>query len=288
VLRLARSASSADNPVLRGTPEGKAMQFALRTTFFFCAVNPGRMSPADQTRILLFELQKHDGNENVARELIAEEAYFRDLGPTWCSYMLSLAPLVVPTLQMFELVIPSTDRRHRQNIGTLLTGAWLALYGEVPSQEAAEDWAVEYMRTVEHHAEDIERDNSVECLEHLFAHVVDHYPIGHWVAVALSNADPDDKQYYDAERVLRTYDMVVSKKAGERAVLIRNGAPNVDAVFRNTMWEGRGWEKALRALEGAFRVKNPVHFSGSGEKSRCIGIPAKYIPAPIETKGEDD
>ena len=31
VIRLARSASSAESPVLRGTPEGKAMQFALRT-----------------------------------------------------------------------------------------------------------------------------------------------------------------------------------------------------------------------------------------------------------------
>jgi hypothetical protein len=33
VLRLARSASSADNPVLRGTPEGKAMQFSLRSSY---------------------------------------------------------------------------------------------------------------------------------------------------------------------------------------------------------------------------------------------------------------
>ena len=62
VLRLARSASSADNPVLRGTPEGKAMQFSLRTTFFFSAVNAGRMSPADQSRILLLELTKHQAS----------------------------------------------------------------------------------------------------------------------------------------------------------------------------------------------------------------------------------
>jgi hypothetical protein len=45
VIRLARSASSAESPVLRGTPEGKAMQFALRTTFFFAAVNPSGCRP---------------------------------------------------------------------------------------------------------------------------------------------------------------------------------------------------------------------------------------------------
>lgn len=38
VLRLARSASSAENAVLRGTPEGKAMQFSLRTSFFFSEI----------------------------------------------------------------------------------------------------------------------------------------------------------------------------------------------------------------------------------------------------------
>jgi hypothetical protein len=45
VIRLARSASSAESPALRGTPEGKAMQFALRTTFFFAAVNPSGCRP---------------------------------------------------------------------------------------------------------------------------------------------------------------------------------------------------------------------------------------------------
>jgi hypothetical protein len=44
VLRLARSASSADTQVLKGTPEGKAMTFSLRTTFFFAAINPRGMS----------------------------------------------------------------------------------------------------------------------------------------------------------------------------------------------------------------------------------------------------
>ena len=244
------------------------------------------MSPVDQSRILLLELQKHDGNETVARELIAEEAHFRELGPAWCSYMLSLATLVAPSLDVFELVIPSADRRHRQNIATLLAGAWLALYGELPTRDSAEEWAIEYMGTVEHHAEDIERDNAVECLQHLLAFVVDRYPLGHWIAVALSN-DSEGPQYYDAERITSTYDMVVRVK-DEPAVLIRNGSPNVEAVYKGTLWEGRGWEKALRAHEGAFSLRDPVYFRGAGTKSRCIGIPAENIPEPIETPQTDN
>lgn len=282
VLRLARSASSADNPVLRGTPEGKAMQFSLRTTFFFSAVNPGRMSPADQTRILLLELLQHDNDEAVARQIGVEESYFRELGPKWCGYMVSLAGILGTAVDSFIPMMPSADRRHRQNLATLLASAFVALHGRVPSPEEASAWATEYSPAVELHAEDIHRDNAAECLEHLLAHVVDQYPLGHWIAVAKLNLSTDDRRYYDAERVMRIYDIVVRSSDENPGVLIRNGSPKIEEVYQNTIWEGRGWERALRALEGAFSLKNPVYFSGARQKSRCVGIPLDRIPEPIE------
>jgi hypothetical protein len=283
VLRLARSASSADNPVLRGTPEGKAMQFSLRTTFFFCAVNPGRMSPADQSRILVFEMLAHDGDEATARKIIAEEAYFRSLGPSWCSYMIKLASILEPAFDVFEPVMPSSDRRQRQNIGTLLAAAFLALNGRLPSAEEAEQWANEYSPAVERHAEDAERDNSAECLEHLLAHVVDDYPLGHWMALALAGLEESDDRYFDVERISRTFDFRARAVDNKWAILIRNGSPNIEEIYRNTLWEGRGWERALHGLEGSFALKDPVYFKGTGQKSRCIGIPSENIPDPIET-----
>lgn len=288
VLRLARSASSADNPVLRGTPEGKAMQFSLRTSFFFSAVNPGRMSPADQSRILLLEMLNHDGNEEVARAIIAEEAFFRESGPQWCSYMISLAAQVAPALDAFEPAVPSSDRRHRQNCAALLAGAFVALHGRCPSQDEAVAWAAEYAPSVDHHAEEIDRDNSRECLDHLLSYVVEKYPLGHWIALARQDLGTDDLRRIDAERITRIYDIVIKDTDADWAALIRNGSPNVEKVFQNTIWEGRGWERALRALDGAFSLKNPVYFGGSGQKSRCIGIPGTYIPEPIEMIGYGD
>ena len=162
VLRLARSASSADTPVLRGTPEGKAMQFSLRTTFFFCAVNAGRMSPADQSRIILLELMKHNGDRNTAKLIATEEAYFRGLGPQWCGYMLSVAELIGPAIDLFEPLLPSGDKRHRQNFATLISAAFVALHRRIPTFVEAATWAEEYVTALEQHSEDIERDNSLE------------------------------------------------------------------------------------------------------------------------------
>ena len=282
VLRLARSASSADNPVLRGTPEGKAMQFSLRTTFFFSAVNPGRMTPADQTRILLLELLQHDNDEEIAKHIASEERYFQELGPRWCGSMVSRAEQLVRAVDTFVPIMPSADRRHRQNLATLLSAAFVALHGRSPSEDEAKAWAANYSTAVEQHAEDIHRDNSMECLAHLLAYVVDHYPLGHWIALGKLNLSNDDRRYYDAERITRIFDIVVRTSGENQGVLIRNGSPKVDEVYQNTIWEGRAWERALRALEGAFSVKNPVYFSGARQKSRCVGIPLDLIPEPIE------
>ena len=283
VLRLARSASSADNPVLRGTPEGKAMQFSLRTTFFFCAVNPGRMSPADQTRIMMLELTPHDSNPRVAKELINEEAYFRSLKSRWCGYMVSMAHLIGPALNELEAVIPSTDRRHRQNFATLLAGAFVALNGRAPTAAEAQQWADEYTPAVERHAEEIERDNAQECLNHLLGYEVEHFPLRHWIAVSLLDSG-EGHAHFDAIRIMALYDIITRSRANAvTGVLIRNGSPAIDKVFQNTSWEGRGWERALRALEGVFKLKDPIYFTGARTKSRCIGIPTYYIPDAIET-----
>jgi hypothetical protein len=118
----------------------------------------------------------------------------------------------------------------------------------------------------------------------LLAHVVDDYPLGHWIATALLDLPGDDDRYFNAARITRTFDIVAKPSNEHDGILIRNGSPNVDEVFRGTIWEGRGWERALRGLEGAFAVQNPVYFGGAGKKSRCIGIPTLYIPTPIETR----
>ena len=182
VLRLARSASSADTPVLKGTPEGKAMTFSLRTAFFFAAVNPRGMSVADQSRIVMFELLMHDNDSAKALAIAMEEGHFRSLGPAWCSYMVSLADKIHPAIDRLEPLIVSTDRRHRQNISTLLGGAFVALHGRVPTLEEATALAAEFSTTVARHDEENERDDALECLNHLLNHPHEGFPLGHWIS----------------------------------------------------------------------------------------------------------
>jgi hypothetical protein len=281
IMKLIRSASSADSPVLRGTPEGKPMQFSLRTTFLLCAVNTTGMSPADQGRIVMLELIKHSRNEKVAQQIATEEAHFRKLGPRWCAYMVSLARLIQPALDTFQLAMPIADRHYKQNFATLLAAAFVALYGRVPTTEEAAERVSSLASMMTRHAEDTARDNSIECFEQLQAHIIQHHTLGSWIAIALLGP-PDDKelkeQYriIDAHLTMRTYGITIRKFKDQVFVVIRNRSPNIEAVFRYTVWSRGGWQRALRGLDGAINPENPVRF-GDDDKSRGVGIPVIFF-----------
>jgi hypothetical protein len=292
VIRLARSASSAESPVLRGTPEGKAMQFALRTCFFFAAVNPNGMSPADATRILLFEMLAHDNDTEEAARIADDEAFFADKGPEWCGYMAGLANLIPPSIVVFMKALPGIDSRHRKNIATLLAGAFVALERRRPNESEAAALAEAYRGSIELHAEAFERDDSMECLQHLFAYPVEKQTLGFWLAVALADAEdrlPDQRWLKDsAKRIPRNFETFV--RAGNApGFFIRNGSPPVETIFRDTKWARGAWERALRKIDGYFAPKNPIHFAAAKSKSRAIGLPIDLLPDfdPSEFERED-
>jgi hypothetical protein len=285
VLRLARSASSAESPVLRGTPEGKAMHFALRTCFFFAAVNPSGMSPADATRILLLEMLKHKGDPKVAAEIGELEAFFSDKGPEWCGYMAGLAYLVTEAIDVFKKALVGIDSRHRQNVATLLAGAFVAQNRTVPSDEQAHSIAEAFRPTVELHAEAFERDDAVECLEHLLAHQVEKNTLGYWTAATLH---PKSQDYVrsEAKRILRNFDIVIRTSGEEPGVFIKNRSPAVDTIFRETKWGRGAWERALRKHGKYFAPRHPVHIAGA--KSRAIGLPLDVFQAEIDEDDEEE
>lgn len=276
ILRLARSASSADTPVLKGTPEGKAMSFSLRTTFLFSAINPRGMSPADQSRISMFELLMHENDREVAKRIVEDEAYFRSTGSAWCSHMIGLAHLVQPAADAIDIHLTG-DRRHRQNMSILIGAGFVALNSRIPTDEEAQALAAEYGPAIERHALEVHRDDAQECLDHLLSYVVDCYPLGHWLACLRDEQQRRGNDFADAERIVANHGMRMNAEGEAAGFYIANGAPAMEEVFRGTPWAQKAWERALRKLEDAFIPPNPVQFKVLGKK-RATGIPLSYLP----------
>jgi hypothetical protein len=283
IVMLARSASSGEVPVLRGTPEGKAMQFSLRVTFFFSGINPAGLSPADATRILLLELQMHDNDPEIGSRIAAELAAFADLGPSWCAYMASNALEIPRAKDAFEFALPGIDARLRTNVATILAGAFVALHGRAPTAQEAADRAADFAETIAAHADDFDRDDASECLHHLFAYVIDRAPVSHWLSKEAN--DPSDDAKRAGAQVIDSLDIVLRLKGEEPGVFLTRGSPGLNRIFEKTKWADGAWVHAIKKLPDAFVPKNPVYFPTMNAKARAIGIPLDLLPETSDYVG---
>jgi hypothetical protein len=252
------------------------MSFSLRTTFLFSAINPRGMSPADQSRISMFELLMHANDREVAKRIAEDEAYFRSTGAGWCSHMIALAHLVQPAADAVDQHLTG-DRRHRQNMSILIGAGFVALNGRVPSDEEARALAANYAPSIERHGLEVERDDAQECLDHLLSFIVDDFPLGHWLASLRDEQLHRKNDFVDAERIVTNYGMRVIAEGDERGFYIAHGAPAMEEVFHGTQWGQRAWQRALHKLGGAFSPKDPVQFTVLGKK-RSVGIPLSFLP----------
>lgn len=295
VIRLARSASSAESPVLRGTQGGQAIQYSIRTAFFFSAINVTGMNPADETRILFLELRPHDGDVQLHKHLQVEQAFFESLGPAWCGWMAANVHHIAPAIETFQTALHAVTSRHRQNMATVLSGAFIALHGRVPTSDEAAAWAVKYAGAIEHHARAHERNDAQDALDYLFAHVVRDeisgtYPLAHWLGRELEHlaGGSNANDAAGPGRVLATYDMRIVPTGDQPGLMIRNGSAAIDRIFEGTRWQRGAWKRALGQYPGAFSPPNPIRFPNSAAKSRCIGLPLEVIPPPFEARVSDE
>lgn len=289
IIMLARSASSGDTPILKGTPDGKAMQFSLRTTFFFSAINPTGLSPADASRILLFELLMHENDQEAARRITTDLAYFADSGPRWCAFMASKALLIAPARLAFEAEMPGMDSRLRTNIATLLGAGFVALHGRVPTKDEAVTEVAEFASTTAEHADVVDRDDAVEALHHLLAYPIGSTSLGQWIArERRDRMEIGDKDTRPSAQFLASLDIAMNIGNKEPGFFLLRGAPGIDKVFRDTKWADGAWMHAIRKYEGAFTPSNPVYFSNMKRKARAIGIKFDILPDPTEAPSEPE
>ncbi len=268
VLKLARSASSAEGYVARGTPEGRALQFSIRSAFLFAAINPTIVGAADATRIIQLHLDRHDDNPEVARAFNQAMQEFEQYAPGWIKGAISFAPQVPKAVSTFIGEMPPGDSRHNKNIATLLAGAFLALEGRTPNPLDAAAWCEKYFDLIESHAEPHKDDDAEDCLNLLLAAMNEGDSFGTILATAAQQGSGHNA--LPAVDALRNHGI---KWVGDGFV-VANKHPGLEAIFAKTRWEGNGWSASLLRIEGAVR-REPERFNGP--RHRGVFIPASVL-----------
>lgn len=268
VIKLARSASSAEGAVARGTPEGRVLEFNIRTTFLFAAINPIPGSAADASRLVVTELFPHEGDKKIRADIETGVSWMRELGPAWCRKTIIDLPIVLKTTVQLQRLMPPIDSRHAQNMAILLSGAWVALKGRVPTDEEAEDWLAKNDPLIQHHSEAHEEDDAIACLNHLLGSNTGEGTIGELIPMAIKYGKNDNHDSKPVQKLI-----VYGIRIIDGDVFIANKHPGLNLAFRDTRWSEGSWGSALSRLEGAVKPKHPVRF-GDGGKVRAVRLPA--------------
>jgi hypothetical protein len=279
VIRLARSASSAEGAVARGTPEGRVLEFNIRTTFLFAAINPIPGSAADASRLVVTELQPHDGDKKVRSDIESGISWMRGSGSAWCQKSILDIEHLLETTTQLQRFMPPIDSRHALNMAILLSGAWVALNESVPTDNDAKTWLTTNNSIIWHHSEAHEENDAVACLNHLLGSDTREGTIGELINAAITKGD-NDNEYPNASHKLYAYGIRII----EERVLVANQHPGLNQVFRDSRWFDGAWGSALGRLQGAERPSNPVRF-GDGAKARAVSLPSSWFSSEDDDHG---
>lgn len=273
VIKLARSASSAEGGIARGTPEGRVLEFAIRTSFLFAAINPVLGTAADASRVVQIELRPHDGDGTTKSQIERGIQWMRDVGSAWIGQAINNVQTLIETINELQVHMPPLDSRHLINMATLLGGAWVAIYHRTPTVPEAIAWIENHMDSIGVHAEAHEHDDAVDCLQHLLGSSYDNITIGTLIADAAKARDstPD---------ALLTMGIRVETDV----FYVANKHPGLNRIFANTRWAGGGWKTALARIPGAIKF-DPKRF-GSGVKARCTRLPIHLLSDDDDDEAE--
>lgn len=274
VIKMLRSASSAKGAIAKGTPEGKAMQFQLHSTFCLGAINPMRGTAADTSRIVNLCLARHENNLGIKDKIQEGLEYLRRTRGAWPHQMIGLTSLMIENIELFEKAMPPGDIRHNKNMATLIGSAFTALKQRQATKEDAEVLIATLADILGQLAQAHEDDDALECLNHLLCFTDREFSIGHYIkdGRAENVIAPTGGNYPG----LDGYGI----KLAERGLLVANKHPGLDIVFAGTIWASGAWVSALRRLPGAeFDDNLRPRFSG-GLQQRCTSVPYSLLDEP--------
>lgn len=281
VVGLARQSSSdTGGAAVKGTIDGHARVFRLRSNFIFHGTANGILMKSDASRITVVELLKtNDSFLNTTFKEIKAGLRATTKNPDWCARFAGRAlSLVRQTLAAIEVFVDAVgnvvrDSRASDQLGALLAGAWM-VENDVPPTAAEAAGIVAALEFGDLAPSENDTDHS-GCLNTLLAYCVHcdegtrQESIGELLRRAMSGPDEATPEtILSAQRVLIRYG-IKTHGLGDH-FLVAHRHIMLAKAFAGTPYADK-WAIHLKRITGAKPTETPVRF---GEVlSRATRIP---------------
>jgi putative DNA primase/helicase len=285
ILHLARSASSSDSIIAKGTGNG-AKIYRTRSMFGFCSIVPQTKQAADKRRFSVLRLGKGIKRDKFEKLMSFYESFATpEYVKRFQARMVNLMPNILETIRTFKKAI--TDKLGRSDMGDQLgsmLGGWYHIENDAPvSLETASAIVSELDFEGEQGMETI--PDEIRCLQHITSiemrvETEQGYQtriVGELIKTVMDNViDGDPVTANIADKALRRIGIKVESEKG--LLFISNTAKKLTANLRGTPWSTDRRSVLIR-LEGAEHIRLKRFISG-------IATPA--ISIPLETVIDDE
>jgi putative DNA primase/helicase len=302
ILDLARQASSeAGAEIIKGTQQGGARRYRVRSCFAFSSINVGLEQAADESRTLVLQIvpstdaaERSDQFDRL--KAAAVELLKPDFGARLMARTLKLLPVIRANAEVFADAIAKQagSRRTGDTFGVVLAGAWSLRSAKAVTPAEAERFISERawaQAAIERQASEPEWKKALNVALQVPVEIErsngrpQRVTVGE-VAAWLAGLAPDMAvQRADADRALRRAGvMIANAKQDGDGPRARTGPPMVwfaqDGValrsaFERTPW-GTSWPRVLARAPGAQAPRSSMYF---GYESRAVGVGVQLLRA---------
>jgi len=296
ILHLARSASSSDSMIAKGSGNGPKI-YRTRSMFGFCSIVPQTKHGADKRRFSVLRLgkgipRKQFEELNKFYSSFANEEYTT----RFQARMINLMPNILETIAIFKKAI--TDKLGRSDMGDQLgsmLGGWYHIHNDAPATiEAASVIVNELDFEGEQGMETV--PDEIRCLQHITSiemrlETEQGYQtriVGELIETVLDEVmEGDPVTYHIADKALRRIGIKVEADKG--LVFISNTSKKLSTNLRGTPW-ATDRRSVLIRLEGAEHVKLKRFITGIA--TPAISLPVSVVidtePAAVADESDDD
>jgi hypothetical protein len=299
IVDLARVASSGGT-ISRGGADHEGVQFTLRNTFLFSAINPPPMEPADRSRMAILNMGKLE-KQRIGREPkidgdVCGRMILRSLMDSWPKFH-----------GCFEgwkktLFLGGLDSRAQDTYGTLLALAHLLLGDEAMDAAGLPMVDGQFLGTMIARMTSTDRQDASEnwrlCLEHLLGSTIEAWKGGEKPTIGRVMEEWDAKNWNldsvnerlalvgmrGREELADGKDCVDSVGVARRLLCVPLSSVGLAKIFQGSKWASGVWGSALKQAPPNVVIKD----RGNGQNvkinrmtTRCLFVDLAAFDAHI-------
>lgn len=286
IMALARQASSENGgAIIKGSANGKATTYRIRSMFGFSSIGVGVQQYADKTRVTVLGMHADPSKTEEQKKAHFDALQARAAGlltQEYCSRLRARAVNMIGAIRENAKTFATAGasvigtQRLGDQIGTMLAGAYALHNSGLITPDEAREWIAKQDWSEETALNEVKDEQS--CLSHVLEYVVrvagdmatNERSIGELVRAAATGVRTGDVAPHAAEEHL----LRIGIKIAEGGFVVANTHTAIAKILTGTLW-AKQWGRILKRLPGA-QAREPSRF-GSGGAHRGVWLPVEVV-----------